>query len=97
MAALSFVAIPSRSLKLSEFCIPLPPDTTISADINSGRSDTVSSFLTNVGLLLFFVGKSCLINSGLPPSVEVLSKEVVLIVRTFLLCSVLTVAIHAPA
>ena len=82
IAAPSLSAIPFKRLKLSPFCIPLPPEITTSAAVNSGLSDSAISSLTNKetpASVLF----STLEISALPPEDEHASKPVVLTVITF--------------
>ena len=50
MAAPNLSAIPSNNLKLSPFCIPLPPEITIFAAVSSGLSDSDNSCLTKLTL-----------------------------------------------
>ena len=70
---------------------------TISADVNSGLSDTVSSFPTKTDFLDSTSGMSMFSICPDPPSGTAFSKAVVLTVIIFFSCWLSTVAIQAPA
>ena len=77
-------AISSNIKKFFPLSIPLPPEIIISAAVNSGLSDLLSAFLTNLdnpgssSFLIFVI-------FAFPPFIFVASKLVVLIVIIFLL------------
>ena len=96
MAAPSLSAIPSSNLKFSPFCIPRPPEITISAEVNSGLSDLANSSLTKLEMpRLESSSKISLVAD--PPWSSQSSNPVALTVITFIASELLTVAIQFPA
>ena len=77
--------------------MPLPPEITISAEVSSGLSETVSSFLTKSDFLEPVSGTSLSSTDAVLPETETLSNDVVLIVNAFFSCEDCTVAMHEPA
>ncbi len=96
MAAPSLSAIPSSSLKFSPFCIPRPPEMTISAEVSSGRSDSATSSPTNAEMPASCTASTAS-TEALPPSAATASKAVVRTVMTFFASALCTVAMTLPA
>ena len=96
IAAPNLSAIPSRREKFSPFCIPLPPEITISAEVNSGLSDSATSSLTKEETPRSVVSE-IVSTEAVPPSLSEESKLVVLTVITFIESELCTVAIQLPA
>ena len=96
IAAPNLSAIPFKRLKLSPFCIPLPPEITTSAAVNSGLSDTaISSFIKDE--IARSLSKSTTSIGLDPPEASQASNPVVLTVITFTESVLWTVAIQLPA
>ena len=88
--------MPFSRLKLSPFCIPLPPEITTSAAVNSGRSDSaISSFIKDETPRSVSLSSSSTL--ALPPDDSQASNPVVLTVITLIESLLLTVAIQFPA
>ena len=96
MAAPSLSAIPSSNLKFSPFCIPRPPEITISAEVNSGRSDLANSSLTKLEISRLESSSKFSFEAD-PPWSSQSSNPVVLTVTTFIASELLTVAMQLPA
>ena len=96
IAAPSLSAIPLRRLKLSPFCIPLPPEITTSAAVNSGLSDSAISSLTKEETPAF-VSFSIEFTDALPPLDSQASNPVVLTVIALIESVLCTVAMQLPA
>ncbi|MDT4859047.1 hypothetical protein FQZ97_935410 [compost metagenome] len=95
-AAPSLSAREYSSLKLSPFCMPRPPETTILAAVSSGRSDLASSSPTKADLPASLTVPTAS-TAAEPPSALTASKPVPRTVITFTAAEDCTVAMALPA